>query len=79
MVREELAKLGDHDGADAWMLPPFGFPKTFVGSLVAKAVETFRVVEVEIVPRDFMLEAQKSFDLAEFLYGVLDEQVSVHN
>lgn len=61
------------------MPPSLSFPQTLIGSIVPQAVESFRFVEVKVVPAYATIEAQKRLDLLQLRYRILDESITVHH
>lgn len=57
MFHKELAQLGHHNRIDPWVLAAFRLPQALVAGFVAQTVETFRLVEIEIVATDSGLDS----------------------
>lgn len=57
MFDEELAQLGHHDRIYPRVLAALRLPQALVAGFVAQTVETFRLVEIEIVATDSGLDS----------------------
>lgn len=75
---EEPPQLGDNHGAYARMPSTFALLQALLRRLVSKAVETFRVVEVEVVPSYPRLQSEEVLDPAQLGHRILDQLVAVH-
>ena len=75
---EEPSQLGDNHGAHARVPSTLALLQTLLRRLVSKAVETFRVVEVEVVPSYPRLQPEEVLDPAQLGHRILDQLVAVH-
>jgi len=79
MVVEKFPQFRHHDRIHPRVLATLALVQAAFAAVRLHAVKSFRLVEVEIVGRDFRLQTQKFLDSDHLRDGVLDQAVPVHD
>jgi len=72
-----FAELGHDRRLDVWVFPALGLLQALVYRPVPQTVESFGLVEVEVVGADSVLKAQERLDAIQLRNWVGDEPVTV--